>query len=601
MALFHPEQIEAAEQVVDKFMNGEHYGILWAQCQSGKTGTFHKVAREMRKFGLVDNVYIICGMSDKVLKEQAVADAHRLSPIGMAAGRYQIIFLQDIVHRRPVINTKRALIILDESHAAQEAKMSIHKFATRHGFDFCGTNRRMIEDKTFILSVSATPYSEVCNILHGRTPNKFIVELAPGAGYKGISDYLYGGKIKETWNIEEDWVTFRRLLLSCRGELWNLVRIYDVATYSFVKQKCEECGIQVFEYNGEHKDVIVDAVEGDPRPSLDMPPPGQNIVMIKGCLRAGKVVPKKFINICWEDSEDPRTDTAVQSLLGRMCGYEFGASLPNIFLPKKLLEENKGVVTMSQLQRATMGKVFVPLGANCKNGTMGRSDPADHERHPCVPIYIRKAELDTHFDTIEMPALKDVLRSKAATSRSKADLCSALKDLIVDKMAAKDCYSIPDRQQFLEALEAAVFPFRHLEMSSSANHWLFFRQIKKNAFENCRPTHRYAEDPSVGIMICHSQTDFMDQGDMIIYFNSSHRPMNWVIEHDIRVRIPETTGKEMFHPLYRIHLPQEAEEASEPVAEEEAEPVAVAEEDAAADPVALPAAAGGGGGGAHNN
>jgi hypothetical protein len=598
MSLFHPEQIEASQQIVAKFMEDQHYGLLWAQCQSGKTGTFHNVARRMLAFGLVDRVYLICGMSDTVLKEQAENDARRLSPVAMASGRFQIIFLQDIVHRRPEINTKRALIILDESHAAQDAKMSIHTFAARHGFDFCGTNQRMIEDKTFILSVSATPYSEICNILHGRTPNKFIVELAPGAGYKGIADYLYGGKIKDTWKIEEDWATFRALLLSCRGRLWNLVRIYDVGTYSFVKQKCEECGIQVFEYNGEHKDVIIDAVEGDPRPSLDMPPPGLNIVMIKGCLRAGKVVPKKFINMCWEDSEDPRTDTVVQSLLGRMCGYEFGKQLPRIFLPKNITEESKGVVSMSQLKRATMGKVFVPIGANCKSAAVGRSDPAEHERHPCVPIYIRRAELDTHFDTLSQPALGDVLRSKAATSRSKAVLCAAIKDLIVDKMAAKDCYSVPDRQEFLEALEASIFPFRHLDASSSANHWSFFRQIKKNALANSRPTHRYVEDPTVGIMICHNQLDFMDQGDMIIYFNSTHRPMTWVIEHDIRIRIPETTGKEMFHPLYRLRLSddhepvalaEEAEEASEPVAEEEA------------DPVVIPVAAGGGGGGAHND
>ena len=78
------------------------------------------------------------------------------------------------------------------------------------------------------------------------------------------------------------------------------------------------------------------------------------VILLKDRLRAGKVVPKEHIGFVWEDATSSKTDTLVQGLLGRMCGYyDPGQYVPKIFLPLSVIEEHEGcVMPQSELARA---------------------------------------------------------------------------------------------------------------------------------------------------------------------------------------------------------------------------------------------------------
>ena len=58
---------------------------------------------------------------------------------------------------------------------------------------------------------------------------------------------------------------------------------------------------------------------------LATPPEVNTIVIIKELCRMGTVVPKQHISFVMETSTNPRTDTVLQGLLGRMCGYPGGS------------------------------------------------------------------------------------------------------------------------------------------------------------------------------------------------------------------------------------------------------------------------------------
>jgi hypothetical protein len=68
---FHPQAIDTAKQIVTSWLEGNvHYSILLAQMQSGKTGTYTLVSLIMYDLGLINSMYIICGVTDKLLKKQ---------------------------------------------------------------------------------------------------------------------------------------------------------------------------------------------------------------------------------------------------------------------------------------------------------------------------------------------------------------------------------------------------------------------------------------------------------------------------------------------------------------------------------------------------
>ena len=68
---FHDQQIATAERILSAFSSGEGqlYGILLAQMQSGKSGTYYRIALECINRKLFDSVYIICGSRDTALHQ----------------------------------------------------------------------------------------------------------------------------------------------------------------------------------------------------------------------------------------------------------------------------------------------------------------------------------------------------------------------------------------------------------------------------------------------------------------------------------------------------------------------------------------------------
>ena len=71
------EQIRAGNDIFNKLCQTIQWVILVAQMQSGKTGTFLFVAAEMFREKVVKQVIIMCGNSEKELKE--LCDKYRKS------------------------------------------------------------------------------------------------------------------------------------------------------------------------------------------------------------------------------------------------------------------------------------------------------------------------------------------------------------------------------------------------------------------------------------------------------------------------------------------------------------------------------------------
>jgi hypothetical protein len=164
-----------------------------------------------------------------------------------------------------------------------------------------------------------------------------------------------------------------------------------VAKVAAVSAIAAECGIPVLHFTQHRTDIAVTRAEQVAgQPCLEDEPERTTIVLIKGRLRAGKVVPKRHIGFVWEGQDHSSTDAVVQGLFGRMCGYEgaFGGTKPLIYLPKALLKRNTGtVVEASEIERHFEPHLYIPrIGRNVLPQRLSKA-PEDGKTQ-CPPLLL---------------------------------------------------------------------------------------------------------------------------------------------------------------------------------------------------------------------
>lgn len=590
---FRPNQISCAEEIIERFSGDVHrYCLLVAPCQSGKTGTFHKVAQLALSERLVDRVYLLCGSQEIVLKKQAIDDTLEYNRLAYDNKSFEIIFHSDF--KKQYVDTRRSLIILDESHMDQGKNQKLIEFALANSFDFAGTNSRMIEEDTYILSVSATPYSELSDIYHKITPRKFISYLTPGDNYIGIDYYLLNNHIHDTFKIGTEWNKFKDLVLSY-GARFNLIRLRDdkkddgalatilsnasssgIDILYYTQDKCEiaitnkekkqivkqrqEQVIKTFNINGKrHTNEFKEAfINASLFPCLENKPKRPTLVILKGKLRAGKVVPKQNIGFVWENSSNPATDTAVQGLLGRMCGYyEDDVQIPHIYLTKNLFKDANTIVSNNELFR----HIFMPTLMMPKKGSNLKEThlTVSKELNPCVPLLCKFDEEEDPEEWIsylysidESKLYKDVIASKIL--EKLPSLIESHNHLTIEQK--EELLSIHPLLRIGGKSKTSIH-FRHLDEKSSNNHANFFNNVKIAAENGLCPTEHISDNTYLSILIVHQNNRIhgLKSGDILLYFNTKYVNTPKI---NLKQRFPETTGNEMF----RVRLTKEEKEGA---------------------------------------
>ena len=186
---FYGQQIAMSDKIIHAFTSGEGelYAILLAQMQSGKSGTYLRVALECIHRGFFKKAYIICGSRDVALREQTKTSltAAIETFIGEKSSSYaegkalertlisniKVFWNQDL---KGVEIGSDCLIINDESHVAQsKGNIPYKQLWQKNGMENClyGDFKSLRERNIRVLSVSATSFSEcvqnqkLCSVL----------------------------------------------------------------------------------------------------------------------------------------------------------------------------------------------------------------------------------------------------------------------------------------------------------------------------------------------------------------------------------------------------------------------------------------------------
>ena len=373
---FSLEQIIAADKILqstnedrdDEHMYAVRQMLLVAPIQSGKTGCYMLTACEMLYQNKVKKCVIISGMPDKELEAQTMK--HKKTAIM----KLRYILLNEREMEQEEVETKLSEIeenivicwgveihkykddisdtcfFIDESHYAQNKEMKIDKFFGKHGIRLNGGNWELLNDKnTYIITVSATPFSEICNIHHQHQP-KQIIFLKPDAeaGYLGLGEFWRNGQII---GFDTSVSSITKLVTNIASEIrTNQVKKYgiircssvsggkdpeDVRLIESVKEIAKRYGIHTVEYDSESKKNKSSEIKSFQ--NLEKEPAVPTWILVKGMGRCGHNVPKKYIDFVMETSKDALFCTILQALLGRMFGYDSNDSI-KVYLPNKIVE-----------------------------------------------------------------------------------------------------------------------------------------------------------------------------------------------------------------------------------------------------------------------
>ena len=316
----YPNQRVASDELLKHLIDGERWLVLLAQAQSGKSGTYLNLAIDSIERGLYEQVIIITGVDDISLYEQVNKNIKEVlqQKYDDSVSKY-LDMKQRIKHLKPselksTVVSNNTLIIHDESHYAQSTMNRPYKFFKKIGLNGCllsEHNIRVLDEKNIaILSVSATPFSELIqNTGDILAKKKKIVKLNPGDTYKGAGQlnihYVEKKNMKNvdvmSGYLEEDKYVGKYVIIRTGSKKDALV-----------SELCELLGADRINIFG-----------GDNYECLDEEPVSDKITIVHMCGkgRLGQVFPKQYIGAVVETSYNPKTDTAIQGLLGRMCGY----------------------------------------------------------------------------------------------------------------------------------------------------------------------------------------------------------------------------------------------------------------------------------------
>jgi len=382
----------AGRNILENFMNGKRYGVMHAQMQSGKTMTYHFSGAETVRFGLVDNVVIFSGNAEKDLRDQTVdarkkfqipylnyllemgvpIDARMLSIIN--GNHITVVWGPTQLEKFPR-EARNTLFIWDESHVAQNIEMKPAAFLAKIGASGDGDSSFLEERNNYFLSVSATPFSELSNIFHGNQ-EKFITQLETGQGYHSIETMFNTGCIIgfDDWKVCLD----ENLAVTREEKKYALVRLNGSKNY--VKNLADATAIalrhgwEIKFYDSDHPKEKLDYMEHAPLENT--------VIFLKGKCRMGQVLIKKHIDFGLETAAGSKTDTVLQALAGRFCGYHDFTNI-RIFLHNKILQSGE----IERYIRWANGEDIMPRRAN---NLIAKVDKDSQYPHHIIPIKIEK-------------------------------------------------------------------------------------------------------------------------------------------------------------------------------------------------------------------
>jgi len=359
-------QVETGALIYNYFVSVFRWILLFAQMQSGKTETYMFAAAEMIRTGQVQYVVIFSGNQETELRDQipenfeAFCTKYRQYLVENNLGNSEtergqimdklkknfgkankgkdstvrIVWGTELKkYNGPKTDT---LFIWEESHYGQSLDQEVDSFLRTVGISADGNVDILREKRNYFLSVSATPFSEMSDLKHDNQSKKLVI-MKPVSSYNSVEKMWNEGRI-HSYSVLEEGLT--RALTRATAES-SASKKFAVIRSSLTNEKdivalVRQAGWKIAYYNSKQM-CKIDGVEYDNLDFMSTAPSKNTCIILKGMCRMGKQLKKDHLSFVFETSGNSKTDTSLQGLLGRSCGYGNSMNV-QVYLPASFCE-----------------------------------------------------------------------------------------------------------------------------------------------------------------------------------------------------------------------------------------------------------------------
>lgn len=517
--------------------------ILLAQMQSGKTETYLLIACELIRRKLVKNVVIFSGNTETDLRDQLkdqlkvgskffekyvnmrseeeaktrnmtsfqefrMLDTQIREEVTAILSKFIVIWGCELnAYSGPNLDNvfEDMLFIWEEAHHAQSLDQRPAKFLAKIGVSADGNPEHLERNNNYMMTISATPFSELSDNLR-QMQGKCVVKMTPGDSYVSVKNIKESGRIVP-FTKKEDGIK-QALQLPKSGKNWYGIIRFQQKHEDIVKMLVESNGWKWVEYDS----VSSDRKKGETTwKNMDKEPAENTVILIRGKCRMGKNLEKKHLLFVFETSKQSNTDTVLQSLLGRTCGYSEGSDSVIVYLSERIVKSGEIERYIDMWDRE--GVQIMPTCAN------NLTDKKVKSHVPIIPIAIQSTRKSNDRKDI----LKDV---KDAFTRGER---------LVNKNSSAAFFEVRNK---VLTFESSKLNCRFLK--SSKEHHLTRAKNIHEAFEHSIPKE-------FGAGGC------VDDTEIKIWVNKGEFDTNTIYVTSIVTRedidafnIPATTGREVF-------------------------------------------------------
>jgi len=515
---------------------------LFAEMQSGKTDTYLLIACEMYRLKLIENAVIICGSTDLLLKKELtekknyfinttfnhyLEDQLKMSRddrdvlIEKLNKNVRIIWGTNL--KNVVLNPEKTLVIIEESHFAQSKNMMVDKFLKTAGICANGDYETLQKKETYVISVSATGFSEISDMKHNQADafNKGLVRLEPGKGYFGVSQMYKRGQIKSFKD------PLKALEQACSKN-------YGKKGYGLFRMKNKDIkkaeliakvhGYKVKYFDSEKRDDGTFVTSLD---ELANAPDEPTVIFLKDKCRMGKEVPKQHIVFCIETAVSTKTDTLLQGLLGRMCGY-FVHDI-DIYIHESILKSKEIETYISFCEG---GSIIPSKAMNLKAATVRKSKKGGNA---IIPLKIDAETLNVPYSDNNREQLIDTV------------LECLNNGSVINKNGQEQYHEIIEKSNRLPRTAFLVHKIERKNKSHKAAPKRLYDSFSTKTPNGPGTSMNVAADgEQISLMFFNqSYPEYgIEQGCVFIY--TTTKSCSILREDDVCARMPKTNKKEMF-------------------------------------------------------
>ena len=572
----YPNQITAAKQIIAEFTNECRWNVLLAFPQSGKTQTFLYVACNMLcTDAKIDRAVIVCGNAEHELSEQLRASKTEFigayvrteypnmsadmtqSVIRTLEARIQVWCGAELEHNagHPTV-ARNTLFIWEEAHYAQDKTNRPHKFFKNLCITADGEISNLEGDRNnYVLTVSATPFSEISNIWH-HGQKKRIVCLEPAQGYKGPRQFLESGAIRQ--------FDTKQSPAEVVAQAIREAPMTDAAKYAIVRVRDSKgtdnmcaCIRVATEHGWAHRVYDSDTKHHHPgsmqsMDELAVAPECNTVIFIRGMCRMGKRVPKEHVSFVVETSKDSKTDVVLQGLMGRMFGFHDNMQIKIYISCKIQIAEIENYVRMMEnphdLQTMPRnGKNLIAGPKQCVNGWYYNVPVVIRHRHNHQDEADADAEAmdpnDVLYDRdLAIQTIQAAFESGDAENHNCAEQTAEIREQVT-RLTAE-----PHRMNYMYLINRTTgrLNVTYRDVPEKVRESIDDRVPMNPNSPGCGFESNEVDGLQINVWRCntnqYSQSHGFHRGDLIMHTRTRVSSP----QQQLHVRIPHTTGLETF-------------------------------------------------------